>query len=101
MTALSGLVVCVRVVFDRRDGGLLGKLSRREAQHQIDEILKPHATGPNRVMVAGTLPGYEQAARIAIGPERHDGEHPFVKQPALLPLQTGVCPPLLPPVFRW
>ncbi len=38
--------------------GCSGKLSRREAKHQIDAMMKPHPVGPQKVMVPGAAPGF-------------------------------------------
>src|SRR6185437_17144043 len=38
--------------------GCSSKLSRREAQHQIDAMLKPHPVGSKKVMSPGGVPGF-------------------------------------------
>jgi hypothetical protein len=39
--------------------GCSSKLSRLEAQHQIDVMLKPHPVGSKKVMLPGGVPGFE------------------------------------------
>jgi hypothetical protein len=39
--------------------GCSGKLSRREAKHQIDAMLKPHPVGLKKVMSPGGVPGFQ------------------------------------------
>lgn len=38
--------------------GCSSKLSRRQAQHQIDAMLKPHPVGSKKVMSPGSVPGF-------------------------------------------
>jgi hypothetical protein len=42
--------------------GCSSKLSRREAAHQIDAMMKPHPVGPKKVMSPGGVPGFQLAS---------------------------------------